>query len=56
MIRADYPRLPEAADFGLAAGVFLAAVFLALAGFALAPALSAAAVLTGGVLPLVGAF
>ena len=55
-MRNDYPRLPDAADFGLAGGVFLAAAFLALAGFALAPAFSAAAVLAGVALPLAGAF
>src|ERR1700733_4349832 len=54
--RADYPRLPEAADFGLAGGLFLAAVFFALPGFALAPGLSAAAVWAGGALSLAGAF
>jgi hypothetical protein len=40
--------LPEAADFRLAGGAFLAAAFFAPAGFALKPALSAGLALAGG--------
>jgi hypothetical protein len=48
LIHADYPRLPEAADFGLAGGAFLVAAFFAPAGFALKPAPSAGLVFASG--------